>query len=366
MLYHQLHVELAETYPIYIGTELLANGDLIKQYVAGKQVLIVTNSQVAPFYLEQVQRALAPLQCHAVILPDGEEFKTQTSLNLIYQALIEHNHHRDTTLLALGGGVIGDITGFAAATYQRGVCFLQMPTTLLAQVDAAVGGKTGINFLQAKNMVGCIYQPRAVFIDILTLHTLPLREFRAGLAEVIKYAVLSGKALIECIETTIQTPFTNNHEVWANLITQCCAIKASYVKVDQHDHGPRLLLNLGHTFAHALETITHYKRWLHGEAVAIGLYAAALLSHELGYLNAATLAQIDQLLAIAGLPRRIPSDISLDNLLALMWQDKKIKQQQLRFVLIRQFGDCFICDNIAEATIYRVLNKSMSGEKHGI
>lgn len=355
--YEQCLIRCAShAYPIYIGSHLLSDGTLLKKHVAGPSVLIVTNETIAPLYLERVSHAFFDRQCDVLILPDGEAFKNAEQLQAIYDALITHQHHRDTTLIALGGGVIGDLTGFAAATYHRGVAFIQLPTTLLADVDAAVGGKTALNHPLGKNLIGAFHQPQAVIIDVQTLTTLPAREFQAGFAEVIKYALLVGGACLLQISKMLSEPVTQTDCLrLAGLIAQACLIKASFVEADERELGRRALLNLGHTFAHALESLTQYQRWLHGEAVAIGLYCAALLSYKQGALDKTQLDLIDSLLQVAHLPRRVPKDIDLKRLQAALWNDKKIKNKTLRFVLIRAPGDCYLEEGITEASVREML-----------
>lgn len=360
----QLVVQSAShEYPIYIGSHLLSNVELLRRHVESAQVLIVTNDMVAPLYLERVRQAFSSIQCNEVVLADGEVHKNQHSLMAIYDALISHQHHRDTTLIALGGGVIGDMTGFAAATYQRGVRFIQLPTTLLAQVDASVGGKTAINHPNGKNMIGSFYQPDAVIIDVNTLTTLPTREFSAGLAEVIKYGLLVGGEFLHRLKIVLAEGLTSTSSPQlTDLIARCCHIKAMFVQEDEREHGRRALLNLGHTFAHALESSTHYERWLHGEAVAIGLYCAALLSYQLGYLDKSVLTFTDSLLVAANLPRRIPKEIDLFELQELMFHDKKIINKTLRFVLIRAPGDCYLESKVTADCLRRVLISAVEGE----
>ena len=352
-----LDIRLAtHEYPIYIGKNLLLDAELLGRHVAAGQVLVVTNDTIAPHYLQFVQQAFTAIQCDVLILPDGEVYKNQQSLFTIYDALIKYRHHRDTTLLALGGGVIGDLTGFAASTYQRGVRYIQIPTTLLAQVDASIGGKTAINHPQGKNMIGSFYQPHAVIMDINTLATLPDREFNAGLGEIIKYGLLAGGVFLDRLRVVLSHGLNSDTSVLLpDLIAECCEIKAQFVQEDEREAGCRALLNLGHTFAHALEAYTHYQRWLHGEAVAIGLYCAALLSHQLGYLNHTALAELDTMLAQAMLPCRIPDEIDLNVLYTLMFNDKKIQNKSLRFVLIRSPGDCYLDDGVTEEQLRHVL-----------
>lgn len=360
-------------YPIYVGTSLLTQSSLLKQYVVAKQALIVTNETVAPHYLSKVQQSLSDIQCDVVILPDGEIYKDQTRLFSIYDALLRYDHHRDTTVFALGGGVVGDMAGFAAATYQRGVRLVQLPTTLLAQVDSSVGGKTAINLPQGKNMVGCFYQPAAVIMDLSALQTLPAREFRAGLAEVIKYGLLVGGDFLAYLPSLLSHFQSENflstetrifsEEVLLALshtIVRCCQIKADMVREDIHDKGGRrALLNLGHTFAHALETATGYQRWLHGEAVAIGLFCASMLSYKLGYLKTADVDLVKALLQQAKLNYLIPSDIDLDVLQALMWRDKKVQAETLPFVVMQQFGLCKLEHQITADQIKWVLSNTV-------
>lgn len=356
-VFQEVEVRLPEqSYTIHIGRHLLNDSRRFTAVIAGTQVLIITNETLAPLYLEQLRDALHDFQCDVVILPDGEAYKTQASIAIIHEYLIQHKHHRDTTLIALGGGVIADLTGFAASTYHRGVACIQIPTTLLAQVDASVGGKTAINYPNAKNVVGSFYQPRAVFIDLNMLDTLPEREFRAGLAEVIKYGLLVGGEFLEKLQLILL-----DKQALPELIADCCRIKADIVEQDEREStGTRALLNLGHTFAHALEAVTSYERWLHGEAVAIGLYCAALLSHQLGYLSQADVLLLDTLLEKASLPRRIPSDIVLSEIYELMYQDKKVLKNKLRFVLMKAFGDCYVDAGVSERDVISALADAVS------
>lgn len=359
----QLTVQLEHhQYPIYIGDNLIQDLELLQKQVIAKQVLIVTNTTIAPLYLRTIQNVFSSIQCNVVILADGEAYKNQQALFSIYDALIQNNHHRDTTLIALGGGVIGDLTGFAAATYQRGVRYIQIPTTLLAQVDASVGGKTAINYQQSKNMLGSFYQPHAVIIDVATLRTLPNREFRAGFGEIIKYGLLAGGSVWDEVSTVLTNGLSNvAPETISHLIEQCCKIKVQFIQDDERELGRRALLNLGHTFGHALESCTHYQRWLHGEAVAIGLFCAGLLSYQLGLFSKSNLEKLEWLLNQAQLPSRIPRDIDLDNVFQLLFKDKKIQQGTLRFVLIRQLGDCYLSDEITTEQIRHVLKSAVEG-----
>lgn len=363
-IYEKLEIALSgHRYPVLIGHHALTDEEVLRRYVPAKQVLLVTNDRIAPLYLKNLQSAFSDRQCDVVILQDGEAFKNRQSLFEIYDTLIAKQHHRDTNLIALGGGVIGDLSGFAAATYQRGVPFVQIPTTLLAQVDASIGGKTAINHPQAKNMIGSFHQPSAVIIDLDTLKTLPSREFRAGLAEVIKYAVLAGGEFLEFVYEALEKGLAEKAcEKLPAIISQCCQIKARFVQDDEREAGQRALLNLGHTFAHALEAYTHYNRWLHGEAVAIGLYCAALLSCQQLRVEEKMLHVVDEMLARAKLPRRIPGDIDLNKLRAFMAQDKKIKNKNLRFILIRALGDCYIEEQVREENLRLSLQAAVEGD----
>lgn len=349
-------------YPVIIGKHGLDDFSLLQSLVPGFQVLIVTNTTVAPIYLESVLQAFAAKQCDVVFLQDGEAYKTQQSLFTIYDALIKKRHHRQSCLVALGGGVVGDITGFAASTYQRGVPYIQIPTTLLAQIDASVGGKTAINHPLGKNMIGSFYQPQAVLIDIETLNTLPEREFRAGLAEMIKYALLVGGTFLQQLQKALQQGITAQSTELPELIAACCRIKAAIVTEDEKETGSRALLNLGHTFAHALEAITQYQEWLHGEAVAIGLYCAVLMSHDLGHVDEKAVHLVEDLLQQAGLAYKIPRSIDLTQLIELMAVDKKIKGNNLRFVLFRGLGDCYLEDQVRQTCLQKTLLNALEGE----
>ena len=352
----KLRVGLAENaYSICIGRGLLTRFELIRKAVRSCQVMVITNETVAPLYLETLKQAFIDLQCDCIVLKDGEQYKNQQSLESIYHGLIEHGHHRDTTLVALGGGVIGDITGFAASCYQRGVDFIQIPTTLLAQVDASVGGKTAINFGKAKNMIGSFYQPKAVFIDVDVLKTLPEREFKAGLAEVIKYGLIGDADFFNWLESRL--PHFDNKST-AHLIqtvSYCCKIKADIVQKDEREKGIRAYLNLGHTFAHALEALSEYKRWLHGEAVAIGLVCAATMSYKLGKLSLDSVNRIEAVIAQIGLPTHIPADIDCDMLIELMDKDKKVLANKKHFILLREIGDCYITNDVDDDLIKETL-----------
>lgn len=362
-LLFQVDVSLDEhSYLIYIGKNALNDDQFLQSLVSGGQVLIVSNETIAPIYINKLQKAFVNKQCDVVILPDGEEYKNDKSLFAIYNSLVEHRHHRDTTIVALGGGVVGDIAGFAAATYQRGVKYIQIPTTLLAQVDSSVGGKTAINHPLGKNMIGSFYQPESVIIDISTLQTLPIREFKAGIAEIIKYGLLVGGLFLKDLERELKSGLTASSPGLAKLISECCRIKATYVALDERDQGVRAHLNLGHTFAHALESYGQYARWLHGEAVAIGLYCAAILSKQLGILSDEHVALVENLLIMAELPYKIPQDVELEKLMDLMRLDKKIKEDNIRFIVIKEPGDCYLEHQVTQDRLRNSLENAVEGE----
>lgn len=347
----KLHLDLGErSYPIYIGRGLLDRGELLRAHISGTRVAIVTNAVVAPLYLERVRRQLADYHPIVVTLPDGETYKTLSTVNDIFTALLEARCDRKTTLIALGGGVVGDIAGFAAASYQRGVPFVQLPTTLLAQVDSSVGGKTGVNHELGKNMIGAFYQPQCVLIDTDTLDTLADRELSAGLAEVIKYGLIRDPAFFEWLEANMPRLLAREAEALAYAIERSCRHKAEVVAADEREAGNRALLNLGHTFGHAIETATGYRGWLHGEAVAVGMAMAADLSHRLGWLSAAQVARIERLLAAARLPVRGPG-IAPARMLNLMAVDKKVEAGRLRLVLLKEIGEAVITSEVSAALL---------------
>jgi len=341
----------ARTYPIFIGSGLIGDGARLCPYLAGSQVLIVTNETLAPLYLERLERSLAGLQTASVILPDGEQYKTLETCNRIFDALLARRFARDATLVALGGGVIGDMAGFAAACYQRGVAFIQVPTTLLAQVDSSVGGKTGVNHPRGKNMIGAFHQPRAVLADTDTLATLPDRELSAGLAEVIKYGLIRDRPFFEWLEGRMSALRARDPAALVEAITRSCENKAAVVAADEREGGQRALLNLGHTFGHAIETGVGYGTWLHGEAVGAGMVLAASLSARSGWLDWESVARIRELVAAAGLPTRSPDTVATGRLVELMAVDKKVVQGRLRFVVLNGIGDAFLTTEVPIAEI---------------
>lgn len=344
----QLRVELGDrSYPIYIGEKLLQDRQLIGQYIAGRQVMIVTNETVAPLYLDTLSSALDGFELEVVILPDGEQFKTLEVLNQIFDALLGSHYDRTSTLVALGGGVIGDMAGFAAACYQRGVPFIQIPTTLLAQVDSSVGGKTAVNHPLGKNMIGAFYQPQCVIADTLTLNTLDNRQLRAGLAEVIKYGLIRDAEFFAWLELNVDKLLAREPESLLTAIERSCLNKAEIVAADEREGGVRALLNLGHTFGHAIETGLGYGVWLHGEAVAVGMVMAAEMSCRVGLLEPATMARIKALIVAAGLPVVAPQQIDPDRFLELMAVDKKAHDGKIRLVLLKGIGQGVLVDDYA-------------------
>ncbi|MBK1722112.1 3-dehydroquinate synthase [Thiocystis violacea] len=333
-------------YPIHIGSGLLGDPDLYRPHIRGSQVMIVTNETVAPLYFERLSGALGDYQIRDVVLPDGEVFKTLDVWSRIFDALLQERFARDCTLIALGGGVVGDMAGFAAACYQRGVAFIQVPTTLLAQVDSSVGGKTGINHPAGKNMIGAFHQPRAVIADTQTLETLPQRELSAGLAEVLKYGFIRDPAFLDWLESHMTELLSRDPEALAYAISRSCEIKAQIVAEDEFEAGHRALLNLGHTFGHAIETGAGYGTWLHGEAVGAGMCLAADLSHRLGWITDTELERARHLVACAGLPIERPENVSAERMLDLMAVDKKVIGGQLRLVLLKGLGDAVVTSEI--------------------
>lgn len=335
----QLTVELGErSYPIYIGAGLLHNAEILARHIDAGQVLVVTNETIAPLYLEPVLKACNHLQVDTCVLPDGEKYKNLEILNTIFDSLLERRHNRTTTLLALGGGVIGDMTGFAAASYQRGVNFIQLPTTLLAQVDSSVGGKTAVNHPRGKNMIGAFYQPRAVIMDIDTLATLPSREYAAGVAEVVKYGLIADAPFFEWLEQHLSGLKARDPQVLVSAIARSCENKARVVARDEREGGLRAILNLGHTFGHAIETWQGYGDWLHGEAVAAGMVIACELSVIMGWLDSAVVERLVRILRELDLPVAPPAAMAEERFLELMAVDKKVLDGRLRLVLLKSLG----------------------------
>jgi 3-dehydroquinate synthase len=346
-----VNVELGDrAYPIHIGTGLIGQTELFAPHIAGGSVAIVTNTTVDPLYGDALRRALAPLgkKVTTVVLPDGEAYKNWETLNLIFDALLTERADRKTTLLALGGGVVGDMTGFAAASYMRGVPFIQVPTTLLAQVDSSVGGKTGINHPLGKNMIGAFYQPQAVIADIGTLQSLPPRELAAGIAEVIKTGAIADREFYEWIEGNIAALNACNAEALAHAVKRSCEIKAAVVAADEREGGLRAILNFGHTFGHAIEAGLGYGEWLHGEAVGCGMVMAADLSVRLGKLDETSRKRLVRLIESAKLPVKAPA-LGAERYIDLMKVDKKAEAGEIKFILLERFGQTQITGASDEA-----------------
>ena len=338
-----LEVDLGErSYPIHIGPGLIGKPELYRPHIGGSQVMIVTNETVAPLYLDRVENTLAGFRLERVVLPDGEKHKNLQVWNRIMDGLLSGRFARDCTLVALGGGVIGDMAGFAAACYQRGVAFIQVPTTLLAQVDSSVGGKTGVNHALGKNMIGAFHQPECVIADTQTLDTLPDRELSAGIAEVIKYGLIRDPEFFGWLEANMERLLSRDAEALAYAIERSCRNKAEVVTADELEAGQRALLNLGHTFGHAIETGMGYGAWLHGEAVGAGMCMAAEMSARLGWLEAEAAERTRALIAAARLPVQAPSDLSPERLRDLMAVDKKVLDGRLRLVLMRGIGKSLV------------------------
>ncbi len=348
----EITVELGErSYPIVIGSGLLAGGYDLAAHVAGSDCLIVTNETVAPLYLEKLTACLEGKSVHMVQLLDGEEHKHLGSVSAAIDALVDAGANRDTTVIALGGGVVGDIAGFAAASYMRGVAFIQVPTTLLAQVDSSVGGKTGVNHPGGKNLIGAFHQPGLVLIDTDTLSTLPVRELSAGLAEVIKHAAIADTTYFESLEKDMPALLQRDAAALGAAIARSCEIKAAIVAEDEREHGKRALLNFGHTFGHAIENTVGYGEWLHGEAVGAGMVMASQLSD----IAEADRQRLRGLIAAARLPVDATS-VDAGSLRQAMQLDKKVLAKRLRFILLRALGDAFVTDDYDEARLGRVLD----------
>jgi shikimate kinase / 3-dehydroquinate synthase len=345
-----LKVGLAErSYNIHIGSGVLGNAEILLPLLSHKRVAIVSNTTVAPLYLDNLRSTLEDngVKVVSIILPDGEQYKNVETLNLIYDALLSNRCERNTPLIALGGGVIGDMTGYAAATYLRGVPFIQVPTTLLSQVDSSVGGKTGINHPLGKNMIGAFYQPQVVLADIATLNTLPDKELRAGLAEVIKYGLIRDLPFLEWLEANMEKLLARDTLALKYAVARSCENKAEVVGNDERESGERALLNLGHTFGHAIENGMGYGAWLHGEAVATGTVMAADLSQRLGWISEQDVMRIRQLFERTGLPVIGPC-ISVDQYMQLMGLDKKVVDGQIRFILLKAIGHAVIASDVPQ------------------
>ncbi len=351
-----LNLELGpRSYPIYIDSALFDDEELLSAHIRAKRICIVTNNIVAPLYLEAIKSKLTKFELDEIILPDGEAEKSLANFERIMSHLLANTHGRDTTLIALGGGVIGDITGFAAASYQRGIDFIQIPTTVLSQVDSSVGGKTAVNHSLGKNMIGAFYQPKAVIIDIDSLATLPLREFNAGMAEVIKYGILGDYEFFVWLENNINAIKSGDKSTLSKMIERCCQCKADIVANDETETGVRALLNLGHTFGHAIEAEQGYGNWLHGEAVATGMVLAGKLAVAMNLLEVSDLCRIEALIEAFDLPLQAPETMSCNDFIRHMSRDKKNIGGKLRFIIPTAIGKSEIRDDITQETLQQIL-----------
>ena len=356
-----VEVELGDrTYPIYIGSGLLAGGDLLRKHVPGNTALVVTNETVAPLYLDRVVAALSEggeIRVEVVILPDGEEHKNMDVLMKVFDKALDARLDRQTTFVALGGGVIGDMTGFAAASYQRGVHFVQIPTTVMAMVDSSVGGKTGVNHPAGKNMIGAFYQPRCVLIDTDTLSTLPDREYASGMAEVVKYGLIRDADFFEWQEKNVDALAARDDDVVVTAIERSCVNKAQVVALDEKEGGVRATLNLGHTFGHAIETGIGYGEWLHGEAVSVGMAMAADMSERLGWIDESVAARTLALLKKFNLPVDVPECMTVETFEKLMAVDKKAANGKLRLILLKgDLGGCVFTADFDKQTLAETLD----------
>lgn len=349
------------SYPIYINEGLLENSQILKKHVHGDSVFIISNQKVAPLYLDKVSASCTDYKTTTFIIPDGEKYKNLGTIDTIYSSLLENKIDRNTTLIALGGGVVGDIAGFAAATYQRGVNFIQMPTTLLAQVDSSVGGKTGVNHALGKNMIGAFYQPQCVIADLKTLETLNKRELSAGIAEIIKYGLISDANFFTWLENNINQLLERDSNSLAYAVHHSCKNKAQIVAEDEFEvSGKRALLNYGHTFGHAIETGVGYGNWLHGEAVACGMVMAANLSLKIGWLSEKDFLRIVNIVTNARLPTKPPKEVSSNELLKLMAVDKKSRAGKLQLVLLNNLGSAILTQDFSKELLDEVLSESCS------
>jgi 3-dehydroquinate synthase len=352
-----LTVELGErSYPILIQANLLENPDFLSAHLTTKKVVVVTNNVVEPLYYPIVSQALAGFEVNKIIIPDGEQYKNLQSFEMVISKLLEMSAGRDTTLVALGGGVIGDLTGFVAASFQRGVPFIQIPTTLLSQVDSSVGGKTAVNHPMGKNMIGAFYQPKAVLVDTSSLRSLPKREFAAGMAEVIKYGIIYDPKFFVWLEDNQCAIKQQELSALQYMIARCCEIKAEIVAIDERESGLRAVLNLGHTFGHAIEAEKGYGNWLHGEAVSAGIVLACAVATKMNWLKASEFSRIESLLQAFDLPIAAPNDMAYDNFLQHMRHDKKVQAGQLFFVIPKGIGKAIITNEVSEEVLRAVLS----------
>ena len=355
---NKVSVELGDRrYPIYIGDKLLAQNDLLVSLLNGRQVMVVTNTTVGPLYLDKIVTQLKDFDTLVIELEDGEQYKTLDTVNSIFGSLLEHRFSRNSTLIALGGGVVGDITGFAAACYQRGIHFVQIPTTLLAQVDSSVGGKTGVNHPLGKNMIGAFYQPQGVIADTSVLTTLPGREVNAGVAEIIKYGLIYDPGFFEWLEVNLGSLKRYDEQALNHAIQRSCEIKAEIVSADEKEAGLRAILNFGHTFGHAIEAGCGYGRYLHGEAVSIGMCLASELSYRLGLISLQDVTRCIHLLKRCGLPVTLPKQLSTDDYLRLMAVDKKNMNGEIRVIVLNSIGRACLPQPIDPALLGKTIDE---------
>ncbi len=362
---HQIDIQLKDQeYPVFIGEGILLNVNYWRPFIKSRQLMLISNETVAPLYAASLIDMLSDdYDCQTFFLKDGEAYKNIQSLECIFDQLIASGQRRDTSIIALGGGVVTDIAGFAASCYQRGVAYIQAPTSLLAQVDAAVGGKTAINHPAGKNMIGSFYQPSAVIADVSLLSTLPERQLKCGFAEVIKYALLDSEDFLnQLLALSVSGLSEIRAEQWMDIVARCCQIKAAYVLEDEKEQGVRVLLNFGHTLAHALETLGGYQRFLHGEAVAIGMYFALLLSIQLGFASAQLLEQLECLFRQVGLACKIPKDVDLAAIKQKMLLDKKNRAGENNFILIKNAGKCFKYSQVSDKLLMKCLKDAVEGD----
>lgn len=352
-----LKVELGErSYPISIQADILSAAENLTNHLTTNKVVVVTNDVVEPLYFDAVSQALAGYSVSKIVIPDGEQYKNLQSFESVISQLLEMSASRDTTLLALGGGVIGDLTGFVAASFQRGMPFIQIPTTLLSQVDSSVGGKTAVNHPLGKNMIGAFYQPKAVLIDTNSLASLPAKEFAAGMAEVIKYGVIYDYDFFVWLEGNQQAIKEKHQSALQYMIARCCEIKAEIVAIDERESGLRAILNLGHTFGHAIEAEKGYGTWLHGEAVSVGIVLASDVATKMNWLETSEFSRIESLLQAFDLPTVSPNDMAFDEYVKHMRHDKKVQAGELFFVIPQGIGKAVVTKSVTEEVLRAVLS----------
>jgi 3-dehydroquinate synthase len=352
-----LTVDLSErSYPIYVDSGLLDTGELIRKFITGSEVMVVSDEIVAPLYLDKLLAALTGMRVTCEVLPCGEDTKNLHTVTQLFDTMVEASCSRSVTVIALGGGVIGDIAGFVAACYHRGVEFLQIPTTLLAQVDSAVGGKTGINHALGKNMIGAFHQPHGVISDVDTLTTLGSRQVSAGIAEVLKYGLIRDARFFAWLSEHMSDLLACDRDTLTDVIITCCRIKSELVAADERETGDRALLNFGHTFGHAIETAAGYGEWLHGEAVAVGMVLASEMSQRLGWLESQEVENVRDVLLRAGLPVDPPHEMTIEDFLRHMTRDKKVSDGRIRLVLLESIGHAKLVSDYSDTLLHEVLN----------